>query len=98
MLNKLTQNIVSKKFLITGGCGQIGLQLLPFMQARYGSNSISVSDIRKPDDFPDDTIPFYNLDVTVTLIQNKSEYLELVSEVKPTHILHLAAFLSAKAE
>lgn len=93
MLNKLTQNIVSKKFLITGGCGQIGLQLLPFMQARYGSNSISVSDIRKPDDFPDDTIPFYNLDVT-----NKSEYLELVSEVKPTHILHLAAFLSAKAE
>lgn len=82
-----------RKFLVTGASGQIGQELIPFMQARYGASSVIVSDIHKVA-YKTPTPPqFIRLDVS-----KPKRFRHVMEELKPTHIVHLAALLSAKAE
>lgn len=56
---------IHKKFFITGACGQIGKQLIPFIYNRYGPQSVVVSDL-KVSEFPVPEQPqFVQIDVTV---------------------------------
>lgn len=75
-----------RKFLITGANGQIGRELIPALTARYGAAGVVASDM----------MPLPNslqLDVF-----DKKTMEEVLVEHKITHIIHLAAYLSAKAE
>lgn len=83
----------AQKFLITGASGQIGQELVPYMHARYGPDSMVVSDLVKVRYHIRGQPKFIKLDVT-----NAKRFRRVVEDEKPTHILHLAAFLSAKAE
>lgn len=75
-----------KKFLVTGANGQIGRELVPALIARYSASNVFGSDLLPLADW-------LKLDVT-----DKNALEEIVVENKITHIIHLAAFLSAKAE
>lgn len=83
-----------RKFLITGAGGQIGKELIPYMVARYGPDTkIVATDLAKVT-YRTPTQPQYiRLDIT-----KPSRVKKVVEEVQPTHIIHLAAFLSAKSE
>mmetsp|Transcript_8816 Transcript_8816/g.17135 ORF Transcript_8816/g.17135 Transcript_8816/m.17135 type:complete len:307 (+) Transcript_8816:660-1580(+) len=75
-----------KKFLITGANGQIGRELIPALASRYSPKNVLASDLFPAGDW-------IQLDVT-----DKKSLEEVVVENKVTNIIHLAAFLSAKAE
>jgi len=82
-----------RKFLVTGASGQIGQELIPYMLARYGADQVVVSDIKKVIYKLKDQPKFIRLDVA-----KSKHFRAVVEEEKPTHILHLAALLSARAE
>ena len=80
------------KILVTGGLGQLGIELVPALQQRYGKTRIVVSDLRDPEMQSPDGI-YEQLDVL--------DAERLGSSVKKhgiTQIYHLAAVLSANAE
>ena len=80
------------KILVTGGLGQLGIELVPALQQRYGKTRIVVSDLRAPEMQSTDGT-YEQLDVL--------DAERLASAVKKhgiTQIYHLAAVLSANAE
>lgn len=82
-----------RKFLVTGASGQIGQELIPYMLSRYGEGQVVVSDIRKVKYHTKDQPKFMHVDVS-----KFNSFKEAVKEVEPTHIVHMAALLSANAE
>ncbi len=78
------------KILVTGAGGQVGLDLLRVLQAR--GDEVHASDIAPPEHSPVD-VPWHSLDVT-----NVGAVHELVEEVRPESVFHLAAILSARGE
>ena len=83
----------SMKFLIAGAGGQIGTEMMPYLERAYGIDSVVASDI-KPCEFPTQKQPeFVHLNVLDT-----EEYDKVVKKHNITHIIHLSALLSATAE
>ena len=83
-----------KNILITGALGQIGSELVPYLQNIYGATSVISTDVRKIDNHPivENGI-FEELDVL-----NKEEYTKIVNKYQVDTIIHMAALLSATAE
>ena len=80
------------KILVTGACGQIGSELIPYLRERYGRDNVIATDIdlSKLSLFEE---PRYVLDVT-----NKDQLARILEENSIDTIIHLAAILSAKGE
>jgi len=76
------------KILVTGAGGQVGLDLLRVLQAR--GDEVHASDIVPPDHRD---VPWHRLDVT-----DSTAVHELVEQVRPDSVFHLAAILSARGE
>lgn len=80
-----------KKILVTGALGQIGSELVPALQKKYGINHILASDVKCRPDTIDGL--FDVLDVC------DAEKLEaLIKNYKIAEIYHLASLLSATGE
>ena len=81
-----------KRVLVTGGLGQIGSELVPYLRDRYGRENVIVADIREPDNV-EDVAPFITLDV-----RNEENIIKAIREHDIDTIYHLAAILSARGE
>ncbi|CAG9321620.1 TDH_3 [Blepharisma stoltei] len=93
MFSRISRNFSSRKFFITGASGQIGKKLIPYLFTRYGPNCVVVSDVNQTKFDVESQPPFIPLDVV-----NKEAFIKAVETSEATDILHLAAYLSAKAE
>ena len=83
-----------KKILITGALGQIGTDLTVYMRERYGDENVIPSSRTIPDDhFLLKKGPVEKVDVL-----SRAALERVVKEYSITHIIHLAAILSAKGE
>ena len=80
--------------LITGSTGQIGMELVPFLRARYGSpDAVLATDIKVPAKAVSAGGPFAYLDV-----QDQAALHRLVVEHEIDTVIHLASLLSAVGE
>lgn len=77
--------------LVTGALGQIGSELVPVLQQKYGRDAVIATDARTPSTTVD--ARFFVLDVL-----NQDQLETLVREHRVDTIYHLAAILSAAAE
>lgn len=83
-----------KKILVTGACGQIGSELVPKLQQKYGFENVIATDIRlSREDSPLSNAKFEVLDVT-----NFEQFESLIQKYSINTIIHLAAILSAVGE
>jgi nucleoside-diphosphate-sugar epimerase len=83
-----------RKILVTGALGQIGSELVPTLQQRYGADRVVASDIRmKPLGRAESDGPCEHIDCT-----QPQQILEVVRRHDVGTIYHLAALLSAVAE
>ena len=82
-----------EKHIVIGSSGQLGIELVIGMQARYGVNAVVACDIIKSNDKDVNKSEFILLDATdidsVRKILKTGEF---------THVYHLVAMLSAKGE
>ncbi len=81
-----------RRILVTGGLGQIGSSLVPFLRKKYGRDNVIVADIREPENL-EDLSPFVKLD-----IMDRKMLDRVIEEGDIDTIYHLAAILSAKGE
>ena len=82
------------RVLVTGATGQIGMELVPFLRARYGRDNVMATDIRiAPAGMGRETGPYAYLDVT-----DSGAVTRAVVDHGATSILHLASLLSAVGE
>ncbi len=79
------------KILVTGGAGQIGADLLPYLEARGAS--LAVFDLADRQERGRSSLRWYRGSVT-----DGAEVARVVAEFAPEVIYHLAAVLSAKGE
>jgi nucleoside-diphosphate-sugar epimerase len=83
-----------ERILVTGALGQIGSELVPALQERYGVERVVASDIRMPPASErNHDGPFQHVDCT-----NQEQIREAVRRHDIDTIYHLAALLSAVAE
>jgi nucleoside-diphosphate-sugar epimerase len=83
---------MSTKILVTGACGQIGIELVKALRAKYGEQKVIATDIHDLNRTTAEK-PYYTLDVL-----NKDGLDWLAGKHQITRIYHLAAVLSAKGE
>lgn len=81
------------KTLIIGASGQIGIELTLALRAKFGSDQIIASDIRKPENSIFEEGPFEILNVL-----DKDRLLAIIEEYNVTAVYQLAALLSATSE
>jgi threonine 3-dehydrogenase len=79
------------RVLITGSGGQVGLDLIPFLQARGAE--VFASDVVERPKACDTSVPWEHFDVT-----DVTEVRSVMERVKPDVVYHLAAILSARGE
>ena len=83
----------NRRILITGALGQIGMELLDALQAKFGSQNVIASDIRDPKEVGDSSFRYERLDVL------DSEQMEnIIRDNDINEVYHLAALLSATGE
>ncbi|MFT6332645.1 MAG: nucleoside-diphosphate-sugar epimerase [Lentimonas sp.] len=80
-----------QKILVTGAIGQVGSELLYSLRAKFGTENVIASDIRKPETGEFD--PFETLDVL-----DKRGLENIIKKHNIEVIYHLAAILSANGE
>lgn len=80
-----------RRMLITGGTGQIGMELVPYLRALFGDNAVVNSDIKSSG--RKESGPFVYCDV-----QNKDSLARIVLENGIDTIVHMASLLSALGE
>ena len=82
-----------RRILITGALGQIGMELLDALQAKFGSQNVIASDIRDSKEVGDSSFRYERLDVL------DSEQMEnIIRDNDINEVYHLAALLSATGE
>jgi len=80
-----------RRVIVTGALGQIGSELVPHLQRRFGVQNVIASDIKEPDDSFSGS--YERLDVL-----DFDEFRRMVRENDVDEIYHLAAILSATGE
>mmetsp|Transcript_20056 Transcript_20056/g.50872 ORF Transcript_20056/g.50872 Transcript_20056/m.50872 type:complete len:495 (-) Transcript_20056:1265-2749(-) len=80
------------RFLVTGACGQIGQELIPFLRARVGVENVVASDVKTNRQLLE-AGPFVYLDVC-----DRDSLARIAIEHGVTHVIHLATLLSAVGE
>lgn len=80
------------RILVTGACGQIGAELVPYLRARLGVENVIASDVKTSPGMLRDG-PFVYLDV-----QDKDNLTRVALENGVNYIAHLATLLSAVGE
>lgn len=83
-----------KKILVTGACGQIGSELTPVLQQKYGFENVITSDVK----FPSSGSPIANSNFEVLDVTNFQQFEFLIQKHSIDTIIHLAAVLSAVGE
>jgi nucleoside-diphosphate-sugar epimerase len=83
----------NRRILITGALGQIGMELLEALQAKFGSDNVIASDIREPETVDSSGFRYEKLDVL-----NSEEMENLIQSNDINEVYHLAALLSATGE
>jgi nucleoside-diphosphate-sugar epimerase len=82
-----------RAILVTGALGQIGSELVPVLQRRYGIEKVIASDLRRPTRCAANKVRHQGLDCT-----DPHAVLDTVHRHNVGTIYHLAAMLSATAE
>jgi threonine 3-dehydrogenase len=83
----------SPRVVVTGATGQIGMELIPYLRARYGAGAVLATDIRVPPPGMDDSGPYAYLDVTDAAAVHRA-----VVDHRADTVIHLASLLSAVGE
>ena len=83
----------NRRILITGALGQIGMELLEALQAKFGSDNVIASDIREPETVDSSGFRYEKLDVL-----NSEQMENLIHSNDINEVYHLAALLSATGE
>ncbi|MFL2982648.1 MAG: NAD-dependent epimerase/dehydratase family protein [Candidatus Poseidoniaceae archaeon] len=83
----------NRRILVTGALGQIGMELLEALIAKFGANNVIASDIREPDNSKDLDFKFIKLDVL-----NSADFESAIRDNNINEVYHLAAILSATGE
>lgn len=81
-----------QKILVTGACGQIGSELVPYLATKYGKGNVIASDVSSSCE-TDPEIEFISLDVTDPVAISRT-----IAEHDVGTVYHLAAILSATGE
>jgi len=82
---------MSKKILVTGAFGQIGTELVPALQQKYGKeNVVAVGHSRIPEDFEGI--------VEKASLPDKEVLKKLIQKYKPEIVFHMVSLLSASGE
>jgi len=89
----LQRTSIKRAILVTGAFGQIGSELVPLLQRRYGIENVIASDLRRPARCAANKVRIETLDCTDT-----QAVLDSVRRHNIGTIYHLAAMLSAAAE
>lgn len=84
---------LSHKILVTGACGQIGIELVAALRQKHGWKNVIASDIHPATDEMQADGAYIKLDVL-----NKKKLAYTVTHLGIKEIYHLAAVLSAKGE
>ncbi|ETM36639.1 hypothetical protein L914_16715 [Phytophthora nicotianae] len=87
-----SQSASPNRILVTGGTGQIGMELVPYMRHLFGADSIVNSDIKAPAGGHRDG-NFVYCDV-----QDRDSMARIVAEQGVDTIVHMASLLSAVGE
>ena len=83
----------NRRILITGALGQIGMELLEALQAKFGSDNVIASDIREPEAVDSSGFRYEKLDVL-----NSEQMENIIHSNNINEVYHLAALLSATGE
>mmetsp|Transcript_28404 Transcript_28404/g.100673 ORF Transcript_28404/g.100673 Transcript_28404/m.100673 type:complete len:283 (-) Transcript_28404:1485-2333(-) len=81
------------RVLVTGACGQIGVELVPCIRARYGASNVIATDVRSPGRDFFESGPFHYLDVCCA-----DQLARIALEHSVDTVVHLASLLSASGE
>jgi len=79
-----------KRILVTGAFGQIGTELVPALQQKYGKDNVVAMDINTPENF-DGLVERFNIMERDTLVECLNKY-------DVDTVYHLVSLLSAKGE
>lgn len=83
-----------KRILITGACGQIGSELTPVLQQKYGFENVITSDVK----FPSSGSAIVNSNFELLDVTDFEQFEFLIQKHSIDTIIHLAAVLSAIGE
>ena len=83
----------NRRILITGALGQIGMELLDALQAKFGAENVIASDIREPEDVDTSKFRYEKLDVL-----DSKQMENIIRDNEINEVYHLAAILSATGE
>lgn len=90
-----SSKVGTRRYFITGSLGQIGKALVPELVKKHGADNVMTTDLMKKSrsEVFDGTVEYQSLDVL-----DKQKFEDLLTNFKPTHIIHQASVLSAKGE